>query len=94
MVYWTPPIEAINSLDKRLNTEDLTSFKKLHGYTLDYGNEDFREALRVKVATQNGLKRGEFDVIVTQGANQGFSSIVSCLCDAGDQAILFKPYVR
>jgi aspartate/methionine/tyrosine aminotransferase len=92
MVHWIPPVEAVAMLETKLHASEKSQVRKMHSYTLDFGNEELREALRVKIERQNKLNRTSFNVIVTQGANQGFASIVSCLCDAGDSAVLFKPY--
>ncbi|KAL0487340.1 aspC [Acrasis kona] len=91
LVYWVPPEEATQTLDCQLrSTDDVSQYKKIHGYTPDYGTDDLRGELIKKLQQQNNLT--DVNVIVTAGANQGFSSIVSCLCDVGDAAVLFRPY--
>ena len=48
------------------------------------------EALQAKLAAENALPGHE--VMVTAGANQAFVNIVLTLLDAGDRAVLFRPY--
>ena len=48
------------------------------------------DALQAKLAAENALPGHE--VMVTAGANQAFVNIVLTLLDAGDRAVLFRPY--
>ena len=48
------------------------------------------DALKARLAAEKGLVASE--VMVTAGANQGYTNLVLSLLDAGDAAVLFRPY--
>ena len=50
------------------------------------------DALREKLQLRNGIDTSEQDVLVTAGANQAFVQAILCLCDAGDEAVVFEPF--
>ena len=54
------------------------------------GLAELRAALKLKLAEQNGIVASE--VMVTAGANQAYTNVVLALLDAGDPAMLFRPY--
>jgi aspartate/methionine/tyrosine aminotransferase len=86
MVYFAPPESCAEVLQDTLKHE-----KFLHQYCEhDFGMRVLREALIQKVETENKLM--DHSVIVTQGANQGFSSVVNALCDPDDECVIFSPY--
>jgi aromatic aminotransferase len=63
---------------------------QVNQYGPDEGLTALRDALKAKVAKENGLQG--IDVMVTAGANQAFINIVLTLLDAGDQCVLFLPF--
>lgn len=81
IVFWEPPQEAIVSA---------TSSPDIHSYSPDEGIPELRNALRKKIADENGLTNSE--VMVTAGANQAYANLVLALLDDGDKAALFRPY--
>jgi DNA-binding transcriptional MocR family regulator len=84
IVHWSPPAEALQAAS-HLVTETASSL-----YGADDGLPELRTALKSKLARENGLVASE--VMVTAGANQGYTNLVLSLLDAGDAAVLFAPY--
>jgi len=84
IVHWSPPPEALKA------ATDSAALPEMSQYGADDGDPALREALVEKLAEVNGLKQQA--VMVTAGANQGFTNLVIALCDAGDTAVLFAPY--
>eukprot|EP01025_Chloroclados_australasicus_P031147 TRINITY_DN3141_c0_g4_i1.p1 TRINITY_DN3141_c0_g4~~TRINITY_DN3141_c0_g4_i1.p1 ORF type:complete len:447 (+),score=50.46 TRINITY_DN3141_c0_g4_i1:92-1432(+) len=84
VVYWPPPAEAMQKAQELL-TDPLIS-----SYGLGQGLPALREALRNKVANENGLHN--YDVMVTAGANQAYVNVLLALTDAPDTVVLFTPY--
>ncbi|KAG1677998.1 hypothetical protein FOA52_000793 [Chlamydomonas sp. UWO 241] len=86
IVYWGPPPCALATAADLLREGGAG----LSGYGPAEGLPALREALRAKIATQNGLVSHE--VMVTAGANQAVVNAVLALVDEGDSVLLFKPY--
>ena len=84
IVHWRPPSAAIDAARAAADEPD-TSL-----YGADDGTPALRAALNEKMRTQNGLTNS--DVMVTAGANQAYTNIVLSLLDAGDAALLYRPY--
>ena len=84
IVHWTPPPEAITAAKEALELPHTS------GYGDDNGNPELRRALKEKLRNENSLVNSE--VMVTAGANQAYMNIVIAALDAGDAAVLFKPY--
>lgn len=83
---YPPPPEAFTEV-LRLHSEPL-----LHRYQPVEGLPELREALRVKLANNNGIVLGpEHTLQVTAGANAAFQQIILALCDPGDEVILPLP---
>ena len=82
IVHWSPPAAALEAVSKQV-AEPATSL-----YGADDGLPELRSALKAKLATENGLVASE--VMVTAGANQGYTNVALSLLDAGDAAVLFK----
>lgn len=83
---YPPPAEAFAEV-ARLPSEPL-----LHRYQPVEGLPEFREALQVKLANNNGIVLGPDHALqVTAGANAAFQQIVLALCDPGDEVILPLP---
>ena len=84
IVHWSPPDEALQAARAAVD-EPNTSL-----YCADDGLAELRAALKLKLAEQNGIVASE--VMVTAGANQAYTNVVLALLDAGDPAMLFRPY--
>lgn len=84
IVHWSPPEAALEAA-KSAVMEPQTSL-----YGADDGLPELRDALRKKIAAENGLVNSE--VMVTAGANQAYTNVVLNLLDAGDSAAIFAPY--
>ncbi|GAB4819316.1 hypothetical protein N2152v2_006362 [Parachlorella kessleri] len=84
VVHWKPPKEALDRATQALAEGGI------HGYGADEGLPALRDALRQKIAAENGLEG--YDVMVTAGANQGFVNAVLALVDASDSVVLFSPF--
>ena len=84
IVHWAPPDAALAAGRAAMGEPD-TSL-----YGPDDGLPALREKLKEKLRLQNGIENS--DVMVTAGANQGYTNVVLSLMDAGDAALLFRPY--
>lgn len=84
IVHWPPPAEAADAAARAAADPASTL------YGPDEGTPELRDALRSKLARANNLKNS--DVMVTAGANQGYVNAVLALIDAGDAALLYRPY--
>ena len=84
IVHWPPPETALAAGRAAMSEPDTSS------YGPDDGLPALRDALKAKLAAENGLTKSE--VMVTAGANQAYTNIVLTLMDAGDAALLFRPY--
>lgn len=84
IVHWQPPAAALDMAMSCVH-EPASSL-----YGADDGLPELRASLKAKLAAENGLTQSE--VMVTAGANQGYTNLVLTLLDAGDAAALFAPY--
>lgn len=84
IVHWSPPAEATAAASAAVALPETSR------YGADDGMPELREALKRKLAAENGLVNSE--VMVTAGANQAYTNLVLTLLDAGDAAALFRPY--
>ena len=84
IVHWPPPAEALSAAQAAV-LEPTTNL-----YGADDGLPELRAALKDKVKAENGLVASE--IMVTAGANQAYTNLVLSLLDAGDAALLFRPY--
>ena len=84
IVHWPPPEQAL-AAGRAAMLEPDTSM-----YGADDGILPLRDALKAKLAAENGIVNSE--VMVTAGANQAYTNVVLTLMDAGDAAMLFRPY--
>ncbi|KAL3897362.1 MAG: hypothetical protein SGPRY_013070 [Prymnesium sp.] len=62
------------------------------GYGACQGDDDLLAALHAKLESFNRIDMAGREVMVTSGANQAFVQALLCLCDWGDEAVLFSPY--
>ena len=88
IVYYPPPEQVLARVQAALG--DPATQKVLNSYGADEGLLELREALREKLAKENGLHG--VDVFVTHGAQQAFANVVISLMDPDDEAVLFAPY--
>ncbi|KAL3921133.1 MAG: hypothetical protein SGPRY_005006, partial [Prymnesium sp.] len=84
IVHWPPPPSALAAAQSQV----LSAETSLYG--ADDGLPELRAALKRKVQQDNGLVASE--IMVTAGANQAYANLVLALTDAGDAALLFRPY--
>ena len=84
IVHWPPPEQAL-AAGRAAMLEPDTSM-----YGADDGILPLRDALKAKLAAENGIVNSE--VMVTAGANQAYTNIVLTLMDAGDPSLLYRPY--
>ena len=86
IVHWAPPASAVDAAKSALDSDD----RSIHGYGPVKGSLELQEALKRKLAEENGIENVE--VMVTAGANQAFANIAVSLVDESDRVVLFKPY--
>ena len=84
IVHWPPPAAALDA------ARDAVGLPQTNAYCADDGLPELRDALKARLAAEKGLVASE--VMVTAGANQGYTNLVLSLLDAGDAAVLFRPY--
>lgn len=75
--HWNPPANALNKLSVSLNAREMHR----------YGNIQGSPALRGLIAKDlenKGIDMNDLDVLITAGANQGFTSVALSLIDPGD----------
>ena len=84
IVHWSPPEEALQAARAAVGEPSVSL------YCADDGLPELRAALKLKLAEENGIVASE--VMVTAGANQAYTNVVLALLDAGDPAMLFRPY--
>jgi aspartate/methionine/tyrosine aminotransferase len=87
VVSFGPPAEAIARLP------ELMADGQLHKYQPVMGYAPLVEALRAKLADENGLQtQGVSQVMVTAGSNMAFLNSVLAVSDPGDEFILPTPF--
>jgi len=84
VVHWQPPQPAL------ARAASMISEPSASAYGPDEGMPALRQALRKKIANENGLQG--YDVHVTAGCNQAFANLTISLLDPEDTVILFLPY--
>ena len=85
VVYWSPPESALQKL--RFDISDSSS--KLHGYCPNSGLLSLQQAI-LRRLSEKGIHNS--NVMITSGANQGFTNIVLTLVDSSDSVVVFRPY--
>ncbi|MFH5831424.1 pyridoxal phosphate-dependent aminotransferase [Halalkalibaculum sp. DA3122] len=63
-----------------------------HGYTMNTGTPELREAIAGKLKRDNGLDFDPSQVIVSNGAKQSLGFSMLALIDPGDEVIIPAPY--
>ena len=81
---------ALAAAARRSTRRDAVGLPQTNAYCADDGLPELRDALKARLAAEKGLVASE--VMVTAGANQGYTNLVLSLLDAGDAAVLFRPY--
>ena len=85
--FYGPPEEAVLAASEALNKE--IGFK----YSPDPGTRSLREAIRSKLATDNGIEAdADKNIMVTAGANQAFVNAVLSITELADRVIVLAPY--
>jgi len=64
----------------------------LHRYGDVIGDADLLDEVCCKLERENRLDMSHCDVMITAGANQAFVNVIMCICDVGDEVVLFRPY--
>ena len=87
VVRYGPPAEAIGRLP------ELMADGQLHKYQPVTGYPPLVDAIRSKIATENGLHtQGRSQIMVTAGSNMAFLNSILAISDPGDQFILPTPF--
>jgi aspartate aminotransferase len=63
-----------------------------HGYTMNTGTPELREAICDKLARDNGLNYQSSQIVCTNGAKQALGFSMLSLIDEGDEVIIPTPY--
>jgi aspartate/methionine/tyrosine aminotransferase len=88
VVHYGPPA-AVAEVVARAVRED----SRVHRYGLAFGIDELLDAIRAKLAAENGLTVGpDRRLAVTAGGNMGFLNAVLAVADVGDEIILPGPY--
>jgi len=83
--YFDPPNDAVK--------RGLQDLKGSHRYGPDGGDEDLLSELAERLTRRYGTDcEPSSNIMVTPGANMGFFSVISTICDPGDEVILLDPY--
>lgn len=77
--YWGPPTDSLLRVANDLGVREVHRYGNILGDTAL--KEEIRENLNVK-----GFNTTDLDMMITPGANQGFTNIALALCDPGDTA--------
>ncbi len=87
MVHYAPPPSSMEILS------EFGAQESVHKYQGVNGDPQLIEALREKLAAENGIvvDRDRF-IMVTAGSNMAFVHCVLALCDPGDEIIMMTPY--
>ncbi|HUS90540.1 MAG TPA: pyridoxal phosphate-dependent aminotransferase [Phycisphaerae bacterium] len=87
VAYYGPPPEAVEHIQRFLADEEN------HKYGLVHGIPPLLDAIRRKLADDNGVTVGDdARIFVTAGGNMAFVNAVLAITDAGDEIILNLPY--
>lgn len=63
-----------------------------HGYTMNTGTPELREAIAAKLKRDNGLDYEPSQIVTSNGAKQSLGFSMLALLDPGDEAIIPAPY--
>jgi aspartate aminotransferase len=63
-----------------------------HGYTMNTGTPELRDAIVSKLKRDNGLEYSPADIVVSNGAKQSIGFTMLATIDPGDEVIIPSPY--
>lgn len=63
-----------------------------HGYTMNTGTPELREAIAEKLKRDNGLEYDPSQIVATNGAKQALGFSLLALADEGDEVVIPAPY--
>ncbi|MEX0684748.1 MAG: pyridoxal phosphate-dependent aminotransferase [Balneolales bacterium] len=63
-----------------------------HGYTMNTGTPELREAIAAKIKNDNGLEYDPSQIIVSNGAKQSIGFTLLATINPGDEVIIPAPY--
>jgi aspartate aminotransferase len=63
-----------------------------HGYTMNTGTPELREAIAAKLKRDNKLEFSPADIVVSNGAKQSIGFTILATIDPGDEVIIPSPY--
>jgi aspartate/methionine/tyrosine aminotransferase len=87
VVHYGPPPEAIAAI------REFLAAGENHKYGPVEGIAPLLEAIRAKLAADNGIRVGDNSrLVVTAGGNMGFVNAALAIADPGDEFILLAPY--
>jgi len=87
VVHYGPPPEVRRAVAAMLPEQRVDRYGPVCGVP------ELLDAIRDKVARENGILLGESRcVVVTPGSNKGFVNAVLAVADPGDEVILLQPY--
>ncbi|OHB64714.1 MAG: aspartate aminotransferase [Planctomycetes bacterium RBG_13_60_9] len=87
VAYYGPPPQAGEYI------QNFFADPQNHKYKLVQGIPELLDAIREKLAVENGIRIGaDQRIVVTAGANMGFVNAVLAITDPGDEIVLNLPY--
>src|SRR4030042_1260899 len=87
VAYYGPPPQAGEYI------QNFFADPQNHKYKLVQGIPELLDAIREKLAVENGIRIGaDQRIVVTAGANMGFVNAVLAITDPGDEIVLTLPY--
>lgn len=86
VVHYGPPPEAAAFLSRFFENPENNKYKPVQGLP------ELVEALRKKLAAENGLNADPNGIFVTAGSNLGFMNALLAIADPGDEIVLQTPY--
>jgi len=87
VVHYGPPPQAIERIARFHESADN------HKYKLVDGIPALQDAIRAKLAADNGVRlRDDQRIVVTAGGNMAFMNAVYAIADPGDEIIIQRPY--
>ena len=84
--FFPPPDRALRAAQQALSSPEV------HRYATDPGVPSLRSALAERLSEMAETSIGRDDLVITAGANHGFTLALMTLVDPGDEVILPAPY--
>jgi aspartate/methionine/tyrosine aminotransferase len=85
-VYYPPPGSVSRGIDRVL------ADPMNHRYQAVEGIPELRQGLAQKLAADNGIDPGRYELVVTAGSNMAFFNAILAICDPGDEVIILSPW--